>query len=246
MNKEEKKANRMYKKVMLDTRKRFCPFRKEFQMEVLEKFLEKDYGKKQGINVLEACSGQGRLLYYLNEFDPRQRYFGFDYVREFVADANRLFKENKNIHCEYGDIYALPRRYRKKFDITILYKTLYCIPNYREALQNLFRVTKKKIYITTPLYEGDIDFEVKMYAHKMYKKGGYATYYIYGIPGFKKVCERLGAKKVSFHDMKLPFDLPKAKDPDVLHTHTIRAANGENIELTNIIKLDWKLVVIEL
>lgn len=246
MNAEQKKQNSLYGRLMKEKGKAFCPFRKEFQMDVLERFLKKDFSGARKLNVLEACSGQGRLLYYLNQFDSRQQYFGIDYVREFVADANRLFKNNTNIQCEYGDVYALPARFRKKFDITILYKTLYCIPNYPAVLKNLFFATKKKIYITIPMYEGDIDFEVKMFVHKSYKKGDYTTYYIYGIPAFKKACEKLGAKKVSFHDMKLPFDLAKPKDLDILQTHTVRAKNGERIELTGIVKLNWKLIVIEL
>lgn len=226
----------------------FCPFRKEFQMECIEQRLTKDFKGKTGLTVLEACSGQGRLLYYLNRFDNRQNYFGFDYVREFVKDSNALFKKDKNIHCEYGDIYALPKHYRKKFDITILYKTLsYCLPNPEKALRALFSITKKKIYITAPLYEGDIDFEVKIRAHKTHtRKDEYLMYYIYSMPRLKALCRKLGARKVTFHDMRLPFPLPKPRDPDVLRTYTIPAKDGTYLEFSGIVLLRWKLVEIKL
>ena len=172
MDRAKKVENERYRKHVKKTSTggTFCPFQKEFQMECIERLFAKDLKGKAGLNILEACSGQGRLLYYLNQFNNRQNYFGFDYVREFVKDANILFKEDKNIHCEYGDIYSLPRRYHKKFDITFLYKTLSFVPDYEQVLRSLFKVTKKKIYITTPLYEGDIDFEIKVRAHKIHKR----------------------------------------------------------------------------
>jgi len=215
-------------------------------MEVLEKFLKKDFKGRKNIPILDACSGKGRLLYYLNEFDPTQQYFGFDYVKEFVDYSNELFKDSPNIHCEYGDIFKLPSRMNKKYEITILYKTLAWIPDLERVLKALFRVTNKKIYITTPVYEGDIDFEVKAVVHKNKTKPNYTMHYIYGIPRIEKAAKKLGAKKIRFHDLKLPIDLPKPKDLDVLQTYTLRTAEGDNVELTNIIKLDWKLIEIEL
>jgi len=248
MNKEELKENIIYKKLIKQSSKKgmFCPFRKEFQMEVIEKFLIKDIRNKSKLNIFEACSGQGRLLYYLNKFNNKPNYFGIDYVKENVDYANKLFKNNKNIQCELGNVYKLSRKYLKKFDITFLYKTLNYIPNYKTVLRNLYNVTRNKIYITAFFYEGDIDFETKINNYSLYKKGEYVTYYTLGKPRFCKFCKKIGAKKITFYDMKLPLDLPKPKDPNVLQTYTIKDAKGENIELTGIIKLDWKLVIIEL
>src|SRR3989344_5476236 len=97
MDTQERLDNKTYHAVVKKSRKTglFCPFRKEFQMECIERLFAKDLKGKAGLNILEACSGQGRLLYYLNQFNNRQNYFGFDYVREFVKDANTLFKHDK-------------------------------------------------------------------------------------------------------------------------------------------------------
>jgi len=232
---------------MKDTRDRFCPFRKEFQMEVIETHLADDLRGRKDVKILEACCGQGRLLHYLSEFAPQQQFYGFDYTEEFVDEANELFKDNDKVHCFVADIFALPASMQKDYDITFLYKTLGYIPNYPEVLKALFNVTKEKIYITAALYEGDIDFDIKIRPYKQLKGADdYVMNYIYSQPRLVRYIEALGAKAVKLHDMKFPGDLPKPKDPDVLQTYTIRAASGENIELANIIKLDWKLIEVQL
>jgi ubiquinone/menaquinone biosynthesis C-methylase UbiE len=239
--------NAVYLKVIQDTKDTFCPFRKEYQMEVIEEHLKKDLEGKNGVEILEAACGQGRLLYYLNQFDSKQNYTGFDYSNEFVEDAKKLFEGVENISCVYGDMYDLPESMQKKYDISLLYKTLIVLPDYEAVFRALFKVTKKKIYITTSAYEGDIDFEVKMKPHKVYKDDSdYLTYYIYSLPRLIECSKKLGAKKVTAYDLKLPIDLPRSVDPDILNTYTIRAQNGDNLEFTNIVKLDWKLIEIEL
>lgn len=244
---ESNADNEMYRKVMEEDRINFCPFRKEYQMEVIESHLKLDLQNREGVSMLEAACGQGRLLYYLSQFDPKQNYSGFDYSQTFVNDASNLFKDSQNVACFYGDIYKLPMTMTKQYDITFLYKTLYCIPDYPSVFKSLVSVTREKIYITTPLYEGDIDFEIKMKPYKVYKgEEDYVMYYIYSLPKVEACLFELGAKAVTFHELKLPIDLPKPTNLDVLQTYTVRTVDGDNIELTNIIKLDWKLIEIAL
>lgn len=237
--------NAVYKRA-IKKNKNFCPFRKEFQMEVIESFFKKDLAQNKKLKVFEAASGQGRLLYYLNEFDSSPEYFGLDYVKEYIDYANKLFVDNKNIHCEQGDLYHLPAKYKNKFDITFLYKTLAWVPDYQKVLKQLFKITKSKIYITTLFSDNNFSYEIKIKNPALYTKGEYITYYILSLSEFKDTCKKLGAKKVSFHDIKIPFDLPRTKDPNVLQTRTIKMKNEERLEVTGMIVLNWKLIIIDL
>lgn len=248
MDDKQRKENSTYKEIVRGMSDAFCPFRREYQMDVLEGFLRKDINGMTGQKILDACCGQGRLLYYLYQFDSKQFYTGFDYVPEFVGDTEELFKGNDSVRCVVADIYNLPASMQKAFDISILYKTLAWIPNCAEVLQALFSVTRKKLYITTPLYAGDIDFEIQAHVHSEVNISGSVvrSHHIYGIPRFVELCIELGAEAVKIHDMNLPFPLPEPDDLNVLQTYTIETSQKRYIEMTNIIKLDWKLVEIEL
>jgi len=246
MDPEYRIQNEGYRKTVQNLGDSFCPFQKEYQMEVLETFLEKDF-KRGNLRVLDACCGQGRLLHYLNLYNSQQQYTGFDYVLDFVNEARARFVDNENIDVIHADIYDLPVSMQKYYDITVLYKTLAWIPDLERVLQALFSVTKCKVYITTPLYAGDIDFEVRAQlpipgTHEREQR----MHYIYGIPRFERLCREFGAQSVRIHELNLPFALPEPRNLDTLQTFTIETNSGEYIELTNIVKLDWKLIEIEL
>lgn len=246
MNREERKANAIYKKMMQEASSKgtFCPFKHEYQMSILESYLEKDFKGKKNLKILDACSGEGRLLYYLVRFNNDQQYLGIDYMRPSIAKAKKTFKGHHNVSFKYGNIYHLPRGFKKKFDITLHYKTLAWLPNYKQAIREMLRVTKKKIYITSLFYDGNYDFEVRIKSHAK-KQKGYIGYYIPGLSKFIYECKRLGAKKVTVKKIRLPFSLSKTNDPEVLKTYTAQLATGKHLEITGTILLDWRLVIIE-
>ena len=239
--------NKIYKKYIQDIGDGFCPFRKEFQMEVIESHLAEDLRNRKGLKILEACCGQGRFLYYLNKFAPNQQFTGFDYVRDFVEDAKKLFSDDKNISFFEADLYNLPDSLESQYDFVFLYKTLGYIPDYQRVIKNLIFLAKEKIYITASLYEGEIDFEIKIKPYKQMKsEDDYVIYYIMSKPRLKKFVRDLGVTGVNFYPMKFPDDLPKSNNPDELSTYTFRGENGENLEINNIIRLDWFLIEIDI
>jgi ubiquinone/menaquinone biosynthesis C-methylase UbiE len=224
----------------------FCPFRKERQMDHLFRRLAEDFrGSKQ--KVLDICGGYGRLTYFLNEFDARQEYYCLDYSETLIAQARKTFAANPNIHCEVADLYALSPRYDKAFDITINYKTLYCLPYYEEAIEQFVKATRRRIYITSPFFEGDIDFISRIYQDASTgDRSSYAYSNSYAIPRFVKYCKSLGVKDVQFEDMKLDLDLEPPADKNVLKTHTVRTTDQGRLEITGVLLLNWKLAILTL
>jgi ubiquinone/menaquinone biosynthesis C-methylase UbiE len=224
----------------------FCPFRRERQMDHLFRHLAQDFqGPPQ--KVLDICGGYGRLTYFLNELDSRQEYYCFDYSESLIAQARTSFAAKRNIHCEVADLYALSPRYDKAFDITINYKTLYCLPYYEEAIAQFVKVTRHKIYVTSPFYEGDIDFISRIYPSASAGDGSrYAYSNSYGIPKFVKHCKSLGVKDVQFEGMSLDFDLTPPVDKNELKTHTVLTADQSRLEITGVLILNWKLAILTL
>lgn len=224
----------------------FCPLRRERQMDHLFQHLAEDF-RGPGQKVLDICGGYGRLTYFMNEFDPKQEYHCFDYSDTLIAQARKTFAANPNIHCEVADLYALSPRYDKAFDITINYKTLYCLPYYEEALAQFVKVTRRKIYITSPFFEGDIDFISRIYPSASTGDRSRYTYSnSYAIPRFAKYCKSLGVKDVQFEDMKLDFDLEPPANEDELKTHTVRTVDQGRLEITGVLLLNWKLAILTL
>lgn len=247
---DEVKESRAYsafvEKAVAESPDSFCSFRKEKQMDYLFRHLKKDFAEKNQ-KVLDICGGYGRLLHFLQELDGQQEYYCLDQSEALVRMARERFAGLDNIHCEVADLYALAGDYQKKFDVTILYKTLYMLPYYRKPIEELVKVTKKKIYITSPFFEGDIDFLTKIYPDASGDdEGNFAYCSIYSMPKFTAYCESLGVKQVDFEPMPIDFDLPAPADKNVLQTRTELTANGERLEICGTVVLNWKLVTLTL
>lgn len=247
---DESAENRVYRDLVesqLETNEEsFCPFRRERQMDHLFDHLGRDFSEP-GQKVLDMCGGYGRLTYFLHELDPRQEYYCLDYSEALVARARKNFAAHPNIHCEVADLYALSPRFHKSFDITVHYKTLYCLPYYTQAIEQLVKATRQKIYITSPFFEGDFDFISRIYLDASAGDESRYTYSnTYAIPKFVKYCRSLGVRDVQFVDMQLDFDLDPPEDKNVLKTHTVRTADQGRLEITGVLLLNWKLAILTL
>lgn len=244
----EQAENEVYRKLVeeLSSADDFCPMQKERQMERLFVHLARDFDRP-GKHVLDICGGYGRLTHFMHELDPRQHYYCLDASERLIARAAKSFAGLGNVHCEVADLYALSPKYDKAFDVTVLYKTLYCLPYYEEALAQLVKATRERIYITSPFFEGDIDFISRIYPAASAGDAGRYTYSnAYAIPKFERYCRSLGVRDVRFEDLRLDLDLPPPASKDMLKTHTVRTAAGERLEITGVLVLPWKLAILSL
>jgi len=247
---DESSENQVYKNLVNEQLRtepeEFCPFRREKQMEHLFRHLAEDF-KLPRQKVLDMCGGYGRLTYFLNEFDAAHDYYCYDFSDTLIAQARKNFAANPNIHCEIADLYSLSPKYDKAFDITVHYKTLYCLPYYKQAIEQLVKVTRKKIYITSPFYEGDFDFISRIYPDASAGDESRYTYSnCYSIPKFVKHCMALGVRQVKFEDMRLDFDLEPPASKDILRTYTVQTRDQGRLEITGVLLLNWKLAVLTL
>jgi ubiquinone/menaquinone biosynthesis C-methylase UbiE len=237
--------NEEYKKYVMATLEKdsqqFCPPRKEKQMDYLFSALKEDF-KQPNLNVLDACCGYGRLTHFLNEFSPEQTYVGIDYVDSLIVEAKERFAHQSNVSFQCLDLLVLSDDYQKAFDISICYKSMFNFTYYTELIRALVKATKRKIYITSPFHEGDVDFLTQVYANASEETGIYANINTYSLPKFKKFCASLGIKQVNTIDMALDFDLPIQEDKNRLDTYTIQTVHNNRLEVTGNIILNWKLV----
>lgn len=214
----------------------------------LDKFLEKRItplikGKK--LKILDACCGIGHLIYFLKDISPQSHFLGIDNVPYLIEEAKKLC-HGSNAEFRVMDVYTLSEVFGKEFDISLNWKTISWLPRYEEIMKELFKVTKKHIFVSSLFYDGDIDFEIKATMHKSEhgKKRHYHYYNVYSYPRFEEFCHDLGAKKVIPYDFGIKIDIPKPP-LDEMGTHTMKLENGRRIQVSGVVLMQWKVVRID-
>ena len=216
----------------------------------LDKKLEKlitPFIKDKSLRILDACCGIGHIDYFLSSISPSSQFFGIDQTSYLIDEANKLCKKKKNITFEVDDIYNLPRKHKKEFDISINWKTLSWLPNYEDCIKILFDITKSHIFLSSLFYDEDIDFEIKVKPNQSEsaKEDHFFYYNVYSIPKFTNFVYGLGAKNVSVYDFEINKELPKPPT-NMTGTYTLNLENGKKIQLSGIILMNWKIIRIDL
>src|SRR3989344_7483564 len=147
---------------------------REFNLESMRKYLqERPEMDKQlekmiapciagGGNVLDPCGGIGPLTIHLHEKFPNAAFLGVDETPYLIDEARKLAANVKNVRFEVDDLYSLPEKFRKAFDVSICWKTLSWLPGYEEALRALVAITRAHMFISSLFYDGDIDYEIQV------------------------------------------------------------------------------------
>ena len=214
----------------------------------LDKFLEvliSPYIKNQKLNILDACCGIGHIVNLLCDSSPQSQFHGIDQTSYLIEEAKKINQQKKNAFFETLDVYDLSDAKTKYYDISINWKTISWLPSYEDILKQLFKVTKSHIFLSSLFYDGDIDFEIKVRPNTMekVKNGGYYYYNVYSLPKFKNFVYNLGAKKILSHNFEMNIDLPKPPD-DLMGTYTLNLDNGNKLQVSGTIIMNWKVLII--
>ena len=146
----------------------------------------------------DLLSGEGIIVlypsffsYFLSKLSPGSTFLGIDQTPYLIDEAKKL-SDGTNLNFEVGDIYDMPEKFKKNFDVSVCWKTLSWLPYYDEVMKSLVSSTKNYIFINGLFYEGDIDFQIKVREYKKEKgKTDFTLYYnVYSLPRFKKFVYR--------------------------------------------------------
>lgn len=197
----------------------------------LDKKLEKlftPFIKGKSMKILDACCGIRHIPYFLSDINPKSSFLGIDINQFLIDETKKLCKDKPNIQFEVMDIFNLPAKFNKYFDISISWKTASWLPFYDDLLKSLINVTKNHIFLSSLFYDGNIDFEIKAreYKKKVGKDGFNAYYNVYSLPQFQNACYDLGAKRVESYDFEINIDLPRPPI-DQMGTYTLKLEGGE-------------------
>lgn len=214
-----------------------------------DKFIEElitPFIRDKSLKILDACCGIGQVSYYLSKISPKSVFLGIDQTQCFIDEARKLY-ENNNITFAVSNVYNLPSKYPKEFDISISHGTISWLPYYEEMLKTLVAVTKKHIFLSSLFYDGDIDFEIKVREFKKEAgKDDYNAFYnVYSFPRFKKFVYGLGVKNIEAYNFEIDIDIPKPL-LDQMGTYTVKLASGKRLQISGAVVMLWKIIRIDL
>lgn len=220
------------------------------QPQELDKFLRSLIApviQKKELKVLDAACGIGHLSHLLSDLSPQSSFLGVDQTPYLIEQAKDLWCENRRIAFEVGDIYELPAKYPKEFDVSICWKTISWLPYYDRMLEALIGVTKEHVFLSSLFYDGDIDFEIKVREFKKQSgQDGFNAYYnVYSYPRFQEFVHRLGAREVRGHNFEIGIDIPRPP-VDQMGTYTVRLDDGKRLQISGAVLMSWKVIRIDL
>jgi ubiquinone/menaquinone biosynthesis C-methylase UbiE len=215
----------------------------------IDKELEKmiaPYIESRKLNILDACCGVGHISYFLSKISPDSTFLGIDQTPYLIDEAKKL-SDKTNLNFEVGDIYDMPEKFKKNFDVSVCWKTLSWLPYYDEVMKSLVSCTKNYIFINGLFYEGDIDFQIKVREYKKEKgKTDFTLYYnVYSLPRFKKFVYSLDVKNIEVYDFNINIDIGK-KDVDYMGTYTEKLEDGNRLQISGAVVMLWKIIKIEI
>jgi ubiquinone/menaquinone biosynthesis C-methylase UbiE len=224
----------------------FCALRKEKQLDYLFPKIRSDI-QDDSQNLLDLCCGYGRLVYFMEQEFPKLKIHGIDYLESLIKTAQSQFQSSPQISFETANAFDVSKTHGKDFDITVIHKTLSWLPYYETIIQEAFKVTKKKLYITSLFWDGDIDFITKVFIQASANETDKFSYInTYSFPKFKQFCISAGARDIKAEKMQIDVDLNSDDNPDRLQTFTQSTAQGDRLEFTGPLCLHWKLIEIAL
>ncbi|TVQ51266.1 MAG: class I SAM-dependent methyltransferase [Saprospirales bacterium] len=231
--------DRQFKKTYQSTIK-FCDWLE--QLEVLN--------RESSCNIMDIGTGKGANLNYMNKRFPNCKFLGLDINKNLVDEGNAYFK-NKNINnckLECGDLYNLDyNRYKNGFEGIISYQTLSWLPEYKKSLSKIIKLNPNWISLTSLFYDGLVDCKIEINEFENpKKKNSFKTsfYNVYSLPRLEYFFKKKGYKSFKSQPFVIDIDLPKP-DHTLMHTYTKKLENGERIQISGPLLLNWFFIYAE-
>lgn len=201
------------------------------QIKQLVKLVRKIY--TPGMRVLDVGCGVGHFYPSLKKINQNIYYHGVDISEHYVELAKRVFCGEKNFKISKDDIFDLKFK-DNSYDMTICYMVLPFIPNWKKAVKELVRVTKKHLFLRLLL--SDYTYIIKIYKRGHRKNIPYEYYNIYSEREFVDYLKKVGASKIEVLEDECKIRMKRKKElPFSTYTY------GKMQIIGNIV-LTWKVV----
>ncbi|MBU1858279.1 MAG: class I SAM-dependent methyltransferase [Verrucomicrobia bacterium] len=203
---------------------------------------------EDGFKAIEVGCGGGETIFHLSKILNNATWTGIDVAEKLLGYAKKVLPNEDRFNFIHGDLFDLSKMFPAgAFDLSFSIQTLTWLPSYEEAIEKMFLVTKKWIFVTSLF----TDFNVDVYSNVfMYDKNWSKTndspynYNIYSFNRFKSLCKKLGAKEVFAEDFIIDIDLNPPEDKK-MGTYTLKQYDGARIQFSGPILMPWKMIAIK-
>jgi len=215
----------------------------------LMEFVKKTLIPDLPYSAIDVGCGAGANIYHLSNVLGRTKWIGLDYADNFFPIGKIFLNDSDKVKFVKGDFYKLGRLFpQKSFDISFSIQTLSWLPNYVEAMKEIFFITKRIIFVTSLFSDFNVDAFIDIYEYEedlSQTEDSPYNYNVYSLEKFKEFCIENGAADVIAEDFIMDVDLVKP-DSNTMGTYTIKKNDGQNMQFSGPLFLPWKMIAIRL
>ncbi len=213
------------------------------QYRVLTRFIQSFASPDDQYSLLNLSAANGNLIAHLRETFPRWSYLGVDSVRGLVDHPSSQHVLAENVRLEHMTIEAVEKRLARQFDIVVHWMRLLHFDDWRQQIRATLRAATSggHILISSLFNEHDVDLQLTVCDHSIpaCEEGYCLQYNTVSAAEFRRFCTSLGARNVDFTRFDLPFDLPKPERG--VGTYTVRTEDGERLQISAGILMQWQI-----
>jgi len=117
-----------------------------------------------------GCRGTANI-FHLSKLLPKTSWVGLDWADKFF-ELGKKFMKNVNCHFIKGDFYKLEKIFgEKSFDLVFSIQTLSWLPRYEEALEQLLKISRGWVFVTSLFTDFHVDVISKVFQNIKNKNG---------------------------------------------------------------------------
>jgi ubiquinone/menaquinone biosynthesis C-methylase UbiE len=215
----------------------------KFSTVELFNFLQKKIKVKNKSFIDVGCGNGCNLDYLVTKYGIDKNCLGLDLNPYLIKFANDYLAK-KNLKFDTSNIFKIKKKYISKFDVALCLQTLPYLEDYQRALKEISKLKTDYIVSSCLLWEGLIDFNIKInvFKNSSHKRllDYYRFYNIYSLKNFINYMKTIGFKKnyVKKFIVKHPI---YSKNKKVMGTYTIKNQN-KFMQMSGPIKMNWYFI----
>jgi ubiquinone/menaquinone biosynthesis C-methylase UbiE len=210
----------------------------------LTEFLRDTIRRPEGAALDVAC-GAGANIYHFARTFPSYRWTGVDLAGDLAFSIGRPRFQEAGLEVELiqGDFYELTELVGgRRFDLVLCLQTLLGVPRYEPLLEQLLRVTRGWLVVSSLFTEFDVDVfnDAVDYTRPSDAQQGW-HFNAYSLRRFRDLCRAGGAREIVDREFEIDIDLPRPAEGG-LNTYTQRREDGQRLQFTGPIYQPWRFV----
>lgn len=185
---------------------------------------------RPGMRVLDVGCGGGHFARSLRQLDAQVRYTGMDFTGYYLAVAEDVWRHTPHVQFIGGDAYRIPVE-DASFDAVTCVTVLQNLPDYRQPVQELMRVSREVVLMRLLL--GELTHVIHRF-EKPDAPRDFTYYNIWSSTELVGFLYQLGARRVDVLDERFGAQLAK--------THPTSTYTYGDLQLNGNVLMTWKWV----